>query len=94
MPSTRLKDIIFWSTIAFSLSGLESASMLGGEIQNPRRNIPRALLIAGVLITGLYIMGTVAMLVAMPQRDILNLSGFMTAVETASARFGLAGVTR
>ena len=45
MPSTRLKDIIFWSTIAFSLSGLESASMMGDEIRNPRRNIPRALLI-------------------------------------------------
>ena len=45
VPSTRLKDIIFWSTIAFSLSGLESASMMGDEIQDPRRNIPRALLI-------------------------------------------------
>ena len=41
-PSTRLKDIIFWSTIAFSLSGLESASMMGEEIRNARRNIPRA----------------------------------------------------
>jgi amino acid transporter len=50
VPSTRLTDIIFWSTIAFSLSGLESASMLGDEIVDARRNIPRALLIAGVLI--------------------------------------------
>ena len=55
VPSTRLKDIIFWSTIAFSLSGLESASMMGDEIRDPRRNIPRALLIGGVLITPLYI---------------------------------------
>ncbi|MFL5401635.1 MAG: APC family permease [Gemmatimonadales bacterium] len=93
LPSTRLKDIIFWSTIAFSLSGLESASMLGGEIQNPRRNIPRALLIAGVLITTLYILSTVAMLVALPQREILSLDGFMTAIETASGKFGLGPVT-
>jgi glutamate:GABA antiporter len=93
LPSTRLKDIIFWSTIAFSLSGLESASMLGGEIQNPRRNIPRALLIAGVLITALYVLGTVAMLVAMPRGEILNLNGFMTAIETASTKFGLGAAT-
>ena len=37
MPSTRLKDILFWSTIAFSLTGLESASMLGEEIKDARQ---------------------------------------------------------
>jgi glutamate:GABA antiporter len=88
-PSTRLKDIVFWSTIAFSLSGLESASMMGEEIRDARRNIPRALLLSGVLITALYILGTVAMLVALPQGEILNLQGFMRAIEQASARIGL-----
>jgi amino acid transporter len=88
IPSTRLKDIVFWSTIAFSMSGLEGASMLGEEIQDPRRNIPRALLVAGALITTLYILSTVAMLVALPQREILSLQGFMQAIETASDRVG------
>jgi len=89
LPSTRLKDIVFWSTIAFSLSGLESASMLGGEIRDARRNIPRALLAAGVLITALYILGTVARLVALPQQQIQSLQGFMQAIESASSRLGL-----
>jgi amino acid transporter len=89
VPSTRLKDIVFWSTIAFSLSGLESASMLGEEIRDARRNIPRALLLAGGLITLLYVFGTVAMLVALPQSEIMNLQGFMRAIENASARLGL-----
>jgi glutamate:GABA antiporter len=89
VPSTRLKDIVFWSTIAFSLSGLESASMLGEEIRDARRNIPRALLLAGGLITLLYVFGTVAMLVALPQSEIMNLQGFMRAIESASARLGL-----
>jgi amino acid transporter len=93
VPSTRLKDIIFWSTIAFSLSGLESASMMGDEIQNPRRNIPRALLIGGVLITLLYILSTVAMLVALPRSEILSLQGFMLSIQEASERVGLGGVT-
>ena len=89
IPSTRLKDIVFWSTIAFSLSGLESASMMGEEIRDARRNIPRALLIAGVLITLLYILGTIAMLVAVPHAQILHLQGFMQAIEQVSGRFGL-----
>jgi amino acid transporter len=93
VPSTRLKDIVFWSTIAFSLSGLESASMMGEEIRDARRNIPRALLLAGVLITALYILATVAMLVALPAGEILNLQGFMHSVAAASERVGLGWVT-
>jgi amino acid transporter len=89
LPSTRLKDIVFWSTIAFSMSGLESASMMGEEIRDARRNIPRALLMAGVLITALYVLGTLAMLVALPQGQILTLQGFMQAIESMSGRVGL-----
>ena len=63
--------------------------MLGEEIRDARRNIPRALLLAGVLITALYVLGTVAMLVALPQSEIVNLQGFMRAIESASARLGL-----
>jgi glutamate:GABA antiporter len=88
-PSTRIKDIIFWSTIAFSLSGLEGASMMGEEIRNARRNIPRALLLAGVLITAIYILATLSMLVALPESEILHLQGFMDAIQTASGALGL-----
>jgi glutamate:GABA antiporter len=93
VPSTRLKDIIFWSTIAFSLSGLESASMMGDEIRDPRRNIPRALLIAGSLIVLLYTLSTVAMLVALPQSQILHLQGFMLSIQAAADRVGIVGLT-
>jgi len=89
VPSTHLKDIIFWSTIAFSLSGLESASMLGDEIENPRKNIPRALLIAGVLVTMLYIAATVAMLIALPQQEIQNMQGIIHAITVVATRLGI-----
>ena len=92
VPSTRLKDIVFWSTIAFSLSGLESASMMGEEIKDARRNIPRALMVAGVLITAVYILSTVAMLVSLPQSEILHLDGFMIAIETVTVRLSVGGM--
>src|SRR5688572_492992 len=93
VPCTRLKHIIFWSTIAFSLSGLESASMMGDEIRDPRRNIPKALLIGGVLITLIYTLSTVAMLVALPRAQILSLQGFMLSIQQASDRVGIVGLT-
>jgi amino acid transporter len=89
VPSTHLKDIIFWSTIAFSLSGLESASMLGDEIQDARRNIPRAVLIAGVLTALLYISATVAMLLALPPQEIQNMQGIIHAISLVATRLGI-----
>ena len=89
VPSTHLKDIIFWSTIAFSLSGVESASMLGDEIENPRRNIPRALLLAGALITVIYIAATVAMMLALPAQQIETMQGIMHAITEVATRIGI-----
>ena len=88
MPGTHLKDIIFWSTVAFSLSGLESASMLGDEIENPRRVIPRALLIAGVIITATYVVGTASILVALPPDKVTIIAGFMQAITVLAHRIG------
>ena len=55
----HLKDIIFWSTIAFAFGGVESGSTMGEEIEDARRTVPRAILGAGAVITVLYIAGDV-----------------------------------
>src|SRR5262245_32413623 len=54
VPATGLRDIVFWSTIAFAFSGLEAASMLGDEIADARRAIPRAIISSGIMITAIY----------------------------------------
>ncbi len=88
-PRLELKEIIFWSTIAFALGGCETASLMGDEIQNPRRLIPRALLASGVLVTLGYVGGTVALLVLLPQGEISGLLGVMQATAHAAGRLGL-----
>jgi glutamate:GABA antiporter len=89
IPSTHLKDTIFWSTLVFALAGCESGSFMGEEIQNPRRNIPRALLVAGALVTTCYILGTVAVLWALPQSQVSSLQGFIQAILKISSRLGV-----
>ena len=51
VPSMHVKDIIFWSTIAFAFGGVESGSTMGEEIEDARRTVPRAILGAGAVIT-------------------------------------------
>jgi amino acid transporter len=89
LPSFDFKNVFFWSTVAFAFGGMEGASTMGDEIQNARRNIPRALLIAGVVITVIYIVATASVLVALPQEQVSGLQGFMQAVDKMAARIGV-----
>ncbi|HLH30688.1 MAG TPA: APC family permease [Terriglobia bacterium] len=89
LPSLDFKNVFFWSTVAFAFGGVEGASTMGDEIQNARRNIPRALLIAGVIITVIYIAATASVLVALPQEEVSGLQGFMQAMNKIAARIGL-----
>jgi glutamate:GABA antiporter len=92
IPHTQVRDLIFWSTIFFAFSGTECASFMGEEIKDPRHVIPRAVLIAGCIITVGYLLGTVAMLVALPSSSISGLGGFMTVIDSLCHRLGLAAL--
>jgi len=90
VPSTSLKDVIFWSTIAFAFGGVESGSTMGEEIQDARRTVPRAVLTAGAAMTVLYIAGTASILLALPSRQISGLQGIMQAIQAITAKVGVA----
>ena len=89
IPSTSLKDVIFWSTIAFAFGGVESGSTMGEEIEDARRTVPRAILAAGGVITVLYIGATLSVLLAMPKEQVSGLQGIMQAIQAMTARVGL-----
>src|SRR6185436_2140100 len=89
VPSTSLKDVIFWSTIAFAFGGVESGSTMGEEIHDAARTIPRAILTAGAVITVLYLAGTVSVLLAIPKEQVSGLQGIMQAMQTVTAKVSL-----
>ena len=91
-PSTGLKDLIFWATIVYAMSGAESASFMGDEIRDPRRTIPRGLLTAGVVITICYIAGTLCVLLALPKEQVNGLEGIMQAIARSTERVGWGGL--
>jgi amino acid transporter len=91
VPSTGLDDMIFWSTIAFGFAGLETASLMSDEIVDARRTIPRAIITAGAIITAIYILGTAAVLVSLPEGEASSLEGLMQAFQLTGERIGLPG---
>ena len=88
-PHLSLQNAIFWSTIFFAFSGCECASFMGEEIENTQRTLPRALFLAGGLITVAYIAGTAAMLIALPSEAVSGVDGFMRGIEQLTGRLGI-----
>jgi amino acid transporter len=81
---SNLGELNLWASIAFAFAGLELSSAMGGEVRDPRRTLPRAILIAAPLIALVYILGTGALLWLVPTGDINIVSGFLQATEAGA----------
>jgi glutamate:GABA antiporter len=89
VPHWSLDNAVFWSNVFFAFSALEAASAMGDEIQNPRRSIPAALLVAGGVLAVGYIGGTFALLLTLPTEAVGGPDGFVTGVFLLASRLGL-----
>jgi amino acid transporter len=57
---------------------------MGDEVENPRRNLPRAVFISAPLIAFAYVLGTAAVLWLVPNQDINLVSGFLQAISNGA----------
>ncbi len=87
-PGLQLKDVIFWSVIAFAWTGPEGIPFMAGEIKQPRRTIPRGLALAAPAILAIYILGTASVLAALSPSHISPLYAVMQAIGSVTARLG------
>jgi len=72
------------ASIAFAFAGLELASTMADEVENPRRNLPRSIFISGPLIAIAYVLGTAAVLWWLPNKDVNVVSGFLQAIKAGA----------
>jgi glutamate:GABA antiporter len=81
-----------FGVICFGLVGLELASVMGDEIENPQRILPGAVAWGGVLSGLLYIGATLTLLIAVSKQDISVLQGIVQAVSHLAAKVNAAWV--
>ena len=74
--------------IIYGMLGFELVSAGSEEMQDPARDVPRSVLISGVIIIVLYLLGTMAVLAAIPAADINLVEGL---VDTLRLFFGGSG---
>jgi len=75
--------------ICFGLVGLELASVMGDEIEDPRRNVPRAVFWGGILSGVLYVAATLSLLLAVPQKEIGAVQGILQAVQSMAGKLSV-----
>jgi glutamate:GABA antiporter len=81
-----------FGVICFGLVGLELASVMGDEIQDPRRTLPGAVAWGGVLSGVLYVGATLTLLIAVG-KSVNVLQGIVQAVSHMAGRVGFGWIT-
>jgi amino acid transporter len=93
VPRGELLDTVgLWSAMCFAFSGFEITSLIGQEIHEPEKTIPRGVFIAGAAVTVVYIAGSASVLVAIPVSSLKELSGITDAVQLVAGRVGWGGL--
>jgi amino acid transporter len=87
-----LDTMSLWSSLCFAFSGFEISSMIGQEVYDPRKTIPRSIVLSGIAITAIYILSSASVLVAVPASELAERSGIADAVELVGSRLGFAGL--
>ncbi|MCB1044768.1 MAG: amino acid permease [Acidobacteria bacterium] len=70
-----LSILPFFAIVAFGFGGLEAAPVMAGEIERPERDVPRAIWIASLAVTALYMLGTLMLILVVPEREVGVIEG-------------------
>jgi amino acid transporter len=78
-----------FGVICFGLVGLELASVMGDEIQDPAKTLPGAVAWGGLLSGALYVGATLTLLIAVSKSQISVLQGIVQAVAHMASTVGV-----
>jgi amino acid transporter len=80
LPSfTSLGNLVFLAGLFLAFAGLEVSAGYAGNVQNPQRNYPRAIILGAVITFTLFMLGSLAIAVVIPKTEISLVAGLMDA---------------
>jgi amino acid transporter len=82
----------FFAIVAFCFGGLELAPVMAGEIRDPKRNIPRAIIISSIAVGFIYIIGTLMLILAVPEGTIGIIEGVAQAFLEMGKSLGIPSI--
>ncbi len=94
-PASSVMDFLpsvagmsFISIIIFNFIGFEVVTTYAGDMQNPKKELPRAIIWGGILITAFYLFASFGIGVAIPTAELSKASGFIDSLRILAGSGG------
>jgi len=75
----NLKNLAFMTNILFGLMGMEMSAVHAGDVQDPKKNYPRALAYSTLIILATLVLASLAITIVVPGKDLNLVSGLIDA---------------
>lgn len=92
VPEINLSTLPFVATIVLLFAGMEMAGFHALSVKNPKKDFPRAMLIAALMIFFATVLGTLALAWVIPAAELNLAAGVMQAFAAFLAAFNLEGM--
>jgi amino acid transporter len=76
---SSLGNLSLFSAVLFGLLGMEMSAVHAEEVKNPQKDYPRALLFSTILIFATLVLGSLAIIIVVPDNKMSVVSGFIDA---------------
>jgi len=92
IPSWNEDSLSFLPIVIYSYMGFELMNSAGGAIREPKRDVPKMIVLAGAAILAVYTFATFGILAAIPTEDVSIVTGIVDALQLQFDEvFGSAG---
>lgn len=81
LPSFDINSLSFVSVIIFNFLGFEVITTMADDMENPKKQIPQAIVIGGLVIAAIYIFSAFGIGVAIPTEEISTSSGLIESLQ-------------
>jgi amino acid transporter len=86
LPSFDLHSLSFISVILFNFLGFEIICTFAGDMENPNKQIPKAIVTGGLVIAAIYIFSAFGIGVAIPTSEVSTSSGLIDAIQLMTGK--------
>lgn len=89
IPTADMNSLVAISALMCGLSGTEITANFVNEMDNPKRDFPKAILISAIITAFLYVAGSLAMTMVLSPEEIQVSTGMFDVLLKASASLGI-----
>ena len=86
-------NVSLFSAVLFGLLGMEMSAVHAEEVKNPQRDYPRALLLSTIIIFATLVLGSLAIIIVVPNGELSVVSGLIDAFSVFFNAFHLPWMT-